>query len=185
MTLYRGQYRVESARLKHWDYRSPGWYFITVCTAGRRLVFGNIVDGQMAHSPLGSIAEAQLLGVPVHYSNVLLDTFVVMPNHIHAIVVVEGRHRYSPNVGLEESRVLKVRPDGMPMPPRAGSLSAIVRSYKAGVTRWSLANGFSDFRWQPRFHDELLRSNPSVNAVRDYIRNNPMNWLEDELYTES
>ena len=182
MTLYREQFRVESARLKNWDYRSPGWYFVTVCTAGKRLVFGDVANGEMIHSALGSNADAQLRAVPSHYKDVILDAFVVMPNHMHAILVITGRHRYTPNAELETDRVGKVRADGMPAPPSAGSLSAIVRSYKAGVTRWAVANGSPGFKWQSRFYDHLLRTNRTVNAVRDYIRCNPMNWPQDEFY---
>jgi len=100
---------------------------------------------------------------------VIIDRSVVMPNHVHAIVVIEGDHVYSP----VETRLA-------PSPVGAhGRLPNIVGGYKAGVSRICHAKGLSGFAWQARFHDHILRSNASVNAVRDYIDHNPQNWLFD------
>ncbi len=178
MTLYKGTFRIESTRLKGWDYRSPGWYFVTVCVDKKRCVFGEIKQGDMRLSALGAAAHSQMETLPSHYSNVLVDWFVVMPNHLHAIIVIEGRHRYSPPVGIMPASSTAGEGSG---PPKSGSLSAIVRSYKAGVSKWAHKHGFAGFAWQERFHDHILRTNDAVNRTRDYIRDNPVNWTNDEL----
>ena len=178
MTLYQQKYRVEATRLGNWDYAFPGWYFVTICTKNRRCWFGKVVDDSFCSYKLGRIALAQWQEIPTHYTNVKLDEFVVMPNHVHGIVIIEGKHVYSPGPG-RPSHVPKAA-DLSEAVPKKGSLSAIVRSYKASVSTASRMSGFSDFGWQDRFYDQLLRSNASVNAVRDYIISNPRNWAKDE-----
>jgi REP element-mobilizing transposase RayT len=170
VTLFNGTYRIESTRLRHWDYGSPGWYFVTICTQNRECLFGEIVQGQVKLSPAGTVVQAELRNVPSHYSNVIIDASVVMPNHLHAIIVIDGPHQFSP----------------WPSPSRSGeslpssqSLSSIVRSFKSGVTyRWRRLG--IECAWQARFYEHILRGNASVNAVRDYIQNNPLNWDKDQ-----
>jgi REP element-mobilizing transposase RayT len=166
MALFQNQYRVESTRLA--DY-SRGWYFVTVCTKEKKCSLGQAVDGQIMLSAAGLIAEAEMKAVATHYSNVIIDRYVVMPNQVHAIVVIEGDHVYSP----VETR-LAASPVGA-----HGRLPNIVGGYKAGVSRICHAKGLLGFAWQARFHDHILRSNVSVNSVRDYIDHNPQNWLLD------
>jgi REP element-mobilizing transposase RayT len=108
--------------------------------------------------------------LPDHYRNVTIDRYVVMPNHVHAIVVIEGEHAYSP---------VETRLAASPSQQHRPSLSEVVGSYQSGVSRICHAKGISDFAWQARFHDHILRCNASVNAVREYIDRNPENWLRD------
>jgi putative transposase len=175
MTTFRNRYRVESTRLADWDYASRGWYFVTLCTQDKKCSLGRAVDGQIMLSDAGVIAETEMKAIPDYYVNVVIDRYVVMPNHVHAIVVIEGAHVYS----LVETGLA-------PSPARRhGRLPQIVGSYKAGVSRLCHAMGLSDFAWQARFHDHILRSNASLNAVRDYIDHNPQNWLLDPDNSDS
>ena len=176
MTLFQGKYRMESARLRDWDYAAPGWYFVTVCTARRKCWFGDIGPSGPHLSAIGVAAERHWCAIPTHYTNIRLDAFVVMSNHIHGIIIIDGEHPYTP-----QPKDLPYRTPGL-APPAAGSLSAIVRSYKAGVTHWCKANGHSNFAWQARFYDRVIRGNREVGAVREYIRLNPENWLRDEFH---
>src|SRR5271170_5286818 len=126
MPLYQNKYRVESARLKGWDYRSPGWYFVTICTRDHVHMFGDILSSQIQLSPSGQVADSELRNLHKHYPNISIDCFVVMPNHMHTVIVIGGQHRHSPN---PETRTEPLRKGLVVMPPNAGSLSAIVRSY--------------------------------------------------------
>ena len=98
-----------------------------------------------------------------------------MPNHIHAIVMIDGQHRHFPDPQIY------TEPPGSPflVPPKAGSLSAIVRSYKAGVTRRCHELGLVNFGWQAGFYDHIVRTNTSLQAIRDHIEENPANWPQD------
>jgi REP element-mobilizing transposase RayT len=97
MSPYLGKYRVEPARLRDWDYRARGWYFVTVCAHNRACIFGEIVHAEVRLSSVGRIAESELRNLPVHYENVQVDSFIVMPNHVHAIFAIDGDHSFSPN----------------------------------------------------------------------------------------
>jgi len=174
MTLYQEKYRIESARLANWDYAAGGWYFVTICTANRMPVFGQIVAGHVQLSKVGAIAEAELQALPEHYKNVSIDEHIVMPNHVHAIVMIDGEHCFSPVVGMQHSHTNPGFTSPMP-----GSLSAIIRSYKAGVTRRCRQEELLGIVWQSRFHDHILRGDKVIGAVREYIRNNPANWEQD------
>jgi putative transposase len=174
LTLYQNKYRIESTRLKGWDYRSRGRYFVTVCAGNRAHLFGEIVNAGIIRSRLGSIVESEIKGLSSHYDNVQIDSFVLMPNHLHVIVAIEGDHAFTP----APKKVISAA-SHMP-PPRAGSLSAVIRSYKAGVTRRAREAGFKGEVWQARFHDHLLRGDAVISAVREYIRNNPANWAKDK-----
>ena len=129
MSLYQNKYRVESARLHGWDYRSPGWYFVAICTQHHICILGNIVHGQVQLSRSGKIADSELYNLPCH-----------------AIVVIDGQHCHSPNPETYTDRCAYKH--SVPVPPKAGSLSAIVRSYKAGVTRRCHEIGLKNFAWQ-------------------------------------
>jgi putative transposase len=175
MTLYEG-HRVETARLRGWDYRGRGWYFVTICTRQHVCTLGEVSGSRVELSPIGLAAAAELKGLPDHYPTASLDCDVVMPNRVHAIIVLEGPHIFSPGTRIPAPNE---RADFPLCAPKAISLSSIVRAYKAGVTRWCRTKGYDWFAWQPGFYDRILRSNASVNAVRDYIRRNPANWLFD------
>jgi putative transposase len=145
---------------------------VTICTRNHACIFGTASEGSVRLSPAGEIPDSELQTLPKHYSRVVLDSFVVMPNHLHFILVLDGCHRYSPNTKIPLAPAVD-RNRGL-VSPVAGSLSTIVRSYKAGVTRRCRDLGLLNFAWQPGFHEHVLRGNASVDAVR-----NPANWLKD------
>ncbi len=175
MNLYKG-HRIETTRLRKWDYRWRGWYFVTMCTRQHACTLGKVSGVHVELSPIGLAAASALKGLPDHYSTVSVDCYVVMPNHVHAIIVLEGLHVFSPGARIPP----RVERSDFPMcSPKAHSLSSVVRAYKAGVSRWCRANGYEWFARQQGFYERILRSNASVNAVRDYIRRNPANWFLD------
>jgi len=182
MTLYRDKYRVETTRLPAWDYSENGWYFVTICTQGHRSSLGSVDHGVFRPSPVGETAKLHWEAIPSHYDDISLDGSVLMPNHLHGIVILGERHRYSPGESQPRGRAAGV---GIFRSPRAGSLGAIIRSYKAGVTKWCRENGYGDFLWQPRFYDHLIRGAKSLEAIREYIWQNPLNWREDEYFPET
>ena len=178
MTLFQAKYRIESTRLQDWDYGSRGWYFVTICTHNKRPILGVVVDNEVRLSPAGLIADSQLRALHTHYKNVCVDEYIVMPNHVHAIFMIEGEHCFSP-----KAKAITVMASQRSFtPPEAGSLSAIVRSYKAGVTLGCRELRIRQTIWQARFHDHLLRGDKVIGAVREYIRNNPANWLKYAEY---
>jgi len=93
MTLFQNKYRIESARKPHWDYTLPGWYFVTICTLGSKPHFGQVANATVNLSPVGEYADTCWKEVPQHHQDIDIDDFVVMPNHMHAIVIIGGAER--------------------------------------------------------------------------------------------
>ena len=173
MTLFRNQYRIESARRLNWDYSAPGWYFVTICTKQKASYFGRVFDSVMNLSAIGDYAARCWREIPVHHPNVEIDEFIVMPNHVHGIIVLTGP---------EQQPVLhtqaKIKASVL---PASGSLGAVVGSFKSVISYWCRTQGL-EFGWQARFHDRIIRGRNSLKAIREYIRKNPENWSRDTLF---
>jgi putative transposase len=197
MTLFNFRYRVESARHPHWDYHSPGWYFITICTKNRIHYFGSVINRRMILSPVGKIVEFELLRTPKIRDNVAIDTWVIMPNHVHIIFHV---FPVSPAVETHCSASLPTgqpdggqnpsgQPDGGQNPsdqpdggnrfgPQSGNLPAIVRGLKSAVKRQTNIHGL-EFHWQARYHDHIIRNEAELQRIRGYILENVNMWKSD------
>ena len=193
---FKNKYRITSARLSNWDYSSNASYFITICTANREHYFGTIINKKMQLSPIGKFACKSWKDIPNHFPHFYLDEFVVMPNHVHGIVMIEKP--YIDNNSL--SRIVETRhalslhkadvinPTEKPMHPRyqnqgKNTISAMVGSFKSAVTKHSNENKLR-FGWQTRFHDHVIRNSDEFNSIRNYIINNPCNWNTDKFYSE-
>ncbi len=168
--LFAKKYRIKSTRLPQWDYSQPWWYFVTICTKDGDCRFGDVADGQMRLSEIGAIAEKYWQEIPKHFDNVSLDEFIVMPNHIHGIVIIE---RQQPT---------KRRRDGacpVSTTKQVITLGNIVGSFKSAVARWCNHDGYKNFVWQPRFYDHIIRNEKSLDKIRFYIHHNVRKWEED------
>lgn len=150
-------------RLRGYDYGSAGWYFVTVCTKGRAAYFGEVGGGVMRLNAAGCIASARCLALESHPPCPLVEAFVVMPNHLHLLVALQG--------GAERTG------DALAS-PRGGTLGAVVRSLKSGITQRVREAGHP-FAWQPRYHDRIVRDVAALHHIRAYIKNNPAKWRED------
>ncbi|BDA75408.1 hypothetical protein CAL7716_095740 [Calothrix sp. PCC 7716] len=129
---FKDKYRVESIRLPNRDYASNGWYFVTICTNNRQCFFGNIVDGQVEYSPIGQIAEKFWSEIPQHSKYTYIDSYVIMPNHVHGIVVIDKPDNLE-TVSLRSPDSDESNKFG---PLKRDSLQSIIHSYKSAVTRW-------------------------------------------------
>ena len=210
MDKFKNKYRIPSARHPHWDYRWAGAYFITICTHNRIHYFGEIQNGVMNLSNVGVIADILWHEIPHHAKNVELGAFVVMPNHIHGILILTGNDddTNNVNVNVETGHALSLPPTDTPTDISTdkstdksteinsiektigqqrfqnigkNSISSIVGSYKSAVTKHAHRLGF-EFAWQTRFHDHIIRDEKSFNTISNYIINNPVNWKEDKFF---
>ena len=204
MEKYKNKYRNDSARIKNWDYGSPGYYYVTICTKYRRCYFGEVVmcdgierthwagwcDGIVgthdyaslpptahasqspaAHPPhvmvrlttIGKIAHQNWTAIPNHFPFVVLDEFIVMPDHIHGILCFKkpgyrGRNR---NV----------------FGPQSQNLASVMRNYKGATKAYATLHNI-EFAWHHRYHDDVIRSRKELDNIRKYIKNNPAKWIE-------
>ena len=175
---YQNKYRIPSARLPNWDYRWNAAYFVTICTQNRECYFGDVVNHKMQLSEIGHIAQSCWQEIPKHFPFVLLNAFIIMPNHVHGIVVID-------KPGIVETlhaTSLHTTPTNKMafISPKQGSLSTIIRSYKSAVTK-NLRQIHANFAWQSRFHDHIIRNNKSFQTISEYIVNNPMKWKDDKF----
>lgn len=182
---FQGKYRVESTRLPNRNYAANGSYFITICTKNRDHYFGNVVSGQVHLSVIGKIAQRFWVDIPNHFDYTYIDAYVIMPNHVHGIVVIdrpENIETLQCNVSTQNDAPWDItqRQFMSNISAKPGSLGAIARSYKSVVTRWCRENGHNHFAWQSRFYDHIIRADGSLDCIREYIINNPTKWEEDK-----
>jgi REP element-mobilizing transposase RayT len=172
---FKGKYRIKSTRLESHDYGSNGFYFVTICTKEKIHYFGEIVDtldetethcyASLRGTEIAKIANDCWLAIPEHYPFVILDEFIIMPHHLHAIIAIhkEEETTYSTNTFGPQSR----------------NLGAIIRGFKSSVKRDANKENI-DFHWQARFHDHIIKDEKTLCAVRNYILANPRNWQRDK-----
>lgn len=186
----------KSPRLQGYDYRQEGAYFVTICTHQRGWLFGEVVEGVMNLNSSGHIAEQCWQAIPDHFPQVEIDAFVVMPNHVHGIIVIAGQPTRRDGRTRREERT---RHDGRtrhasslqsterPRGAQAGSLGAIAASYKSAVTRQIRELLGSDDLpvWQERYHDHIIRNEQSLNQIRQYVIHNPELWQQDTFFTST
>ncbi len=200
--LFQGHLRAESTRLPVWDYRSNGYYFVTICTKDRAPVLGEIFDASVQLSTIGEIVATEWLGIAIRRRDVALDQWVVMPNHIHGIVIIRReRGVETPQRGRDQNPIHDDAastddPGVQPIlrgvstrvaPSRllAGSLGAIIGQFKSRATKRAWQAGFLDFGWQPRFYDHIIRDDRSLDRIRQYIIDNPAKWDPHEATPEN
>lgn len=166
----------KSTRLQCYDYKLPGYYFVTICTHRKQHVFGVIFNGHMILNHYGEIARRNWMNTENIRSNIKLGSFVIMPNHMHAIFQI-----------LENVNTVGVYCD-TPLPRKfkspSNSVGAIVRGYKSTVTKQ-----INQFRktprhpiWQRNYHEHIIRDQESLNKITEYIEMNPQLWGNDRYF---
>lgn len=164
-----------SLRLKGYDYSQAGAYFVTICAHGKACLFGDVIGSEMKVNELGRKVQAVWDDLPVHYPHVATDVFVVMPNHVHGVVVLRA--------GLGSDHA-EMRAGFKPAPTARHGLSEIVRAFKTFSAR-----RINEFRetsgapvWQRNYYEHVIRDDADYNRIAEYIANNPQRWAEDTLY---
>jgi REP element-mobilizing transposase RayT len=217
-----------SIRLKGYDYTQQGAYFVTICTHQRNCLFGEIVDGEIKLNTNGGIAWGSWLSIPRHFKNVELDEFVIMPNHLHGIIIIESsevagealaNQDFSQSFSEVAGEALANQDFSQLFSEVAGealanqdfsqqqnlssqcfaptvytgetvkingtkpqSLAAITQNYKSvstrQINRMNKAKG--NVIWQRNYYEHIIRNEEALNNIREYIVNNPINWVKDQ-----
>lgn len=194
MEKFQNKYRIPSARASWWDYSANGIYFITICTHNRECLFGNMVTidsvghivetvgRQSLHtamqlSPIGEIVHEEWIKSFEIRNELFCDAFVIMPNHIHAILRIDKE-----NIGIEMHNYASMKENRGNRPPK--SISSFVAGFKSSATK-----RINEYRnkpkmpvWQTRFHDRIVRDNREYKHIVNYINNNPSDWANDKFY---
>lgn len=175
---FKNKYRIESTRLPNWDYGWNAAYFVTICTKHRRFFFGNVVNGIMGLSEIGCLAWQFWYEIPDHFPFVILDAFIVMPDHVHGIIVINKTDMVETRQCLVSTNATIHHPshkiDRFQNPGKK-TLSSIVGSYKS-VLSTHAHKIKPEFDWQSRFDDRIIRDERAFKNVAKYIRDNPLHW---------
>ncbi|MBI2300097.1 MAG: transposase [Armatimonadetes bacterium] len=168
-----------SVRLQGYDYSQAGGYFVTIVAAGRECLFGRVEDGEVGLSELGRIVETEWLRAPEVRDGVELDAFVVMPNHVHGILVFDGAG------DAERATCRSPLPGGGDVGRASGpgraSLGSLVGCFKASVTAEARRGGLAAASvWQRGYFEHVIRSDKALMRLRRYIEENPWHWADDE-----
>jgi REP element-mobilizing transposase RayT len=191
MAFDPGKHHRRSVRLPFYDYSQAGMYFGTLCTLDRKSIFGLIEDGQTALNPIGEIARSCWMEMPGHFPGLILDQFVLMPNHLHGILTMEeqtdpisvGARYTSP---LHPTLQVPSESDSLPdrfietrrKQPKCYPLGTIIGTYKSSASRAinRLRNTPGAPVWQRNYYERVIRSDAELHALREYIVNNPLKW---------
>ena len=189
-----------SIRLKGYDYSNPGAYFVTICTRDRLPLLGIVNNAEIMLAPLGHIVESLWNLIPQRFKGVDLDVFVVMPNHIHGVIVLSGEGRGEALAGsvfrlnheetANASPLYPLRTDNPPSirrNPRGtqrGSLGAIIQNFKSVSTRKvnQLRGTPGTSLWQRNYYEHIIRNMNELDRIRHYIVDNPLRWECDKYH---
>jgi len=177
-----------SIRLRGYDYSRNGAYFVTLCTQHRTCLFGDIVKGEMILSEIGQIVVEEYIRSFVIREEMETDEWIIMPNHVHCVVIIEDRenlvdHRRGERPLAPTSTTQSSRPSGYA--PR--SLASFVTGFKTGVTK--RVHELPDHRqttvWQRNYYERIVRDENALQHIRAYIAGNPQVWEQDDYYVAS
>jgi putative transposase len=162
----------KSVRMKDFDYSQAGAYFVTICTQNKECLFGEIVKGEMVLNDAGRIVQTTWDELPTRYTNVTLDTYAIMPNHFHGIIILNPEP-----VGARSSR-----PNNDGRENRAPTLGKIIAYFKYQTTKQinMARNTGTQKLWQRNYYEHVIRNDSDLNQIREYISQNALKWELDE-----
>ena len=180
MALFNNKYRIETTRLKNWDYGSNAAYFVTICTNERFHFFEKIENDEMILNDIGMIVHHEWLQTPIIRPdmNLTLGEFAVMPNHFHGIICIGENKNNSGREGMHPLSMENKNKFGR----QSKNLGAIIGGFKSTITIQAHKIDPS-FGWQERYHDHIIRNGKSYYRIQQYIINNPANWKIDKFYS--
>ena len=187
-----------SIRLKGYDYTRAGAYYVTVCTQERAHLFGDVADGIMVPNAMGTVVQRCWDAIPEHMPMVVCDAFVVMPNHVHGIIVITDVAAAG-SVGAGNSRPVRIPgPANDPVGPSSdvsrrpsvaimvkNSLGHIMQTFKAAVSRQAVRDGLMPRGtpiWQRGYYESIIRDGAAHDRIARYIADNPKNWNNDRFH---
>jgi REP element-mobilizing transposase RayT len=186
-TKFADKFKIKSSRLQNWNYSTPGYYFITICTYNHNNFFGKIINEKMELSKRGEITKSELLKTFEIRKNIKLHEWVVMPNHVHILMEIKKQNdKYQcrdvlQNVSTEINNVSTESKKFSIISPQSNSVSNIIKQFKSAVTR-QINPKTVFFTWQPRFHDQIIKDEKELLMIKNYIINNPINWEKDKYF---
>ena len=199
MSLYKNKYRIESNRWQYWDYSSPGSYFITVCVENRKNILGRIENRKMILSDAGIIVSDYFTGIPTYHKRIVLDEWIVMPNHFHCIIilgdygfdngvsdvgVVDKIHEFYLQCYQQTKKPTETEIKQYRKLRRKMLIPKIMGKFQMQTSKQIniINNTPGNKNWQHDYHDHVIRNDAEYQRIKYYIRNNPSKWKDDKFY---
>jgi putative transposase len=157
MTYVEEGVRKNSLRLQGYDYAQAGYYFVTVCTHERQCLFGEVAECGITLNEAGLVIQSIWNDLPCRFPGIGLDEYIIMPNHIHGIIILNGE-------SVEDK----------PTP----ALGEVIRAFKAVAAHTIRVSHVPTFAWQSKYYDHIIRNDKDLDRIRQYIATNPARWLE-------
>jgi putative transposase len=178
MDLFFEQRKRKTIRLEKHDYTGWGYYFVTIKTEGNRRIFGSITNGSVNLSRYGRIVTEEWKRSAFIRGEIRIDEFIVMPDHLHGIVIIDPEKTYEIHKLLSITSDSLITPTGGAYKNQKASLSSLISGFKSSVTSQinKIRNCNQPSIWQRNYHERIIRDADELNAVRKYIRNNPLKW---------
>ena len=169
----------KSIRLKGYDYSRAGAYFVTICTHNKECLFGDVVNGNLALNDFGRMVDSEWLKTTEIRKNVILDKYIVMPNHFHGMFLITENDSGKARLATTKCNVSIKMEFGKPKP---GSLPVIVGSFKSAVARQInlMRNTPGKEVWQRNYYEHIVRNPDELDRIREYIVTNPLRWQMDK-----
>jgi putative transposase len=167
MTYDPEKHHRRSIRLKGFDYSRSAVYFVTICVQNRECLFGTISQNRMLLNDAGMMVSEEWLALPARFPAIVLDEFVVMPNHFHCLIYISPDSIENPTLG----KII-------------GAFKSIVTDrYITGVKTqdWT---PFDRRLWQRNYYEHIVRNESALQIIQQYVRDNPLTWLTDSLYPD-
>lgn len=169
-----------SVRLEGYDYRNGGMYFVTICTKNREPTFGEIRNNIVGLSDMGCVIHQCWNAIPVHFPYVELDSFIVMPNHIHGILYMCDIAERGPHARRDMACHVPTTIERQFSKPIAGSLATIIGAFKSACTKQiNQLHQINGSIWQSNYYEHIIRNENDLFRIRRYIMNNPSQWHRD------
>ena len=172
-------HKRQNQRLKEYDYSTEGAYFVTVVAKDRECLFGEIVDSEMVLNDVGMVVRNEFQRTEKLRDNVIIDSLIVMPNHVHTIIYIDRR-----GVSLERPKNDDIDRATHRIAPtlRPNTSGSIIGQIKSITTKKinKIHNNPGNKIWQRNFYDHIIHDDDDLNQIREYIMNNPINWDEED-----
>lgn len=191
MTKFADKFRIETSRLKSWNYSKAGIYFITICTLNHNNFLGKIIDGKIVYKQCGKIVKDELLKTFEIRKNLKLIDWVVMPNHVHILFSVGDFQVETPGLASlqEDPKQISVISSHKNHPEFFKNMeikskqvvSVAIQQFKGAVKRKTNKENLF-FGWQSGYFDEIIDNEVRLIIIKKYIKNNYKNWLKDKLF---
>ncbi len=179
--MVRGPKRRRSLRLRGYDYSQPGAYFVTICTRNRLPLFGRVDQGRMLLNICGKIATKKWEQLDQRFPEIEIDEFIIMPDHMHGIVIISDVVRANHAGAIHEPRQQDEIETNSPIARRRMTLPMVIGFYKMNTAK--VINIANDTRgtpvWQRNYYEHIIRNEDALNRIRRYIQENPIKWPTD------